>query len=144
MRDRLVSPNDPILTQEAAPVTDWSEAEDIEKELLTVLEALPEGIGLAAPQIGIPRQICVIRCMGESHTLVNPVMTFPKGVRTTISVESCLSAPGIERGIPRQSAVDVTYWTAKGVEKKKTFRGYMAIIVQHEIDHLRGSVIFET
>lgn len=101
------------------------------------------GIGLAAPQIGCFKQfVLVVDQLGSVVGLVNPEITRLYG-KELESPEGCLSLPpsGNECLVPRLEIVDVeaSLATSPHLRKKLTFRGTMARIVQHELDHLTGT-----
>ena len=118
-----------------------------------VMHAAP-GVGLAAPQLGIPLQIAVledrfdadpeISDIRERHplpffTVINPVYT-PLGTETAEFFEGCLSFNGYQGVVPRYRFVSLKYTDASGASGEQNFQGWQARIVQHETDHLHGTV----
>ena len=111
----------------------------IENMFETMIEA--QGIGLAAPQVGVPKRIIVIDI--EKHypeypriALINPVITLAVGEE--LGEEGCLSLPGV-RGIVRRAAiVKVEGLLPNGDNIEFDASGLMARVLQHEIDHLNG------
>ncbi|WP_297889509.1 peptide deformylase [Sulfurihydrogenibium sp.] len=107
-----------------------------------------EGVGLAANQIGIPYQILVIdttirekKQEGEIEKPVKLVLVNPKIVEKegqVMSTEGCLSFPGVQITIPRAKRVKVVAKNEKGQDVVVESSEFLAIVLQHEIDHLNG------
>ncbi|MBQ8164996.1 MAG: peptide deformylase [Clostridia bacterium] len=96
-----------------------------------------DGVGLAAPQIGIVKRIVVIDDGdGGKFAMVNPVITEMSGEQ--ISQEGCLSLPGFAGKVKRPQKVTVTALDRDGKEFTVHAEGFLAIIMCHEIDHLDG------
>lgn len=110
------------------------------------------GIGLAAPQIGISKRLAVIELYENQNR--KHITLFPKTVlinprilrrskKTVQSLEGCLSFMGI-RGVARRSAaIEVAYTDEHGKNIRRTVTGFPAIVFQHEIDHLDGLVYLD-
>lgn len=99
------------------------------------------GVGIAAPQVGVCRNIIVVDPSGGDDASQMLVMINPKIVDRKGSVESeeaCLSVPGFKGKLIRSSEVDVEFRDVNGESKSIHAAGSLAIIVQHEIDHLLG------
>ena len=118
-----------------------------------VMHAAP-GVGLAAPQLGIPLSIAVLEDSFEADpdltdvrerrplpffTAINPHYT-PVGTDTATFFEGCLSFSGYQGVVPRHRAVNLQYTDAEGISRSRTFEGWQARIAQHETDHLNGVV----
>ncbi len=101
---------------------------------------LADGIGLAAPQIGIPERLCVIEISGVVSKYVNPEIT-SRSQEKIFFEEGCLSIPGVFFPIERHEEITVKYWNEKGLPKRIRANGLLAIVLQHEIDHLDGILI---
>lgn len=97
------------------------------------------GVGLAAPQVGILRRVCVIDVGDGPIELINPVITSMRGKQR--AVEGCLSAPGQWGYVTRPAKVKVTAQNRYGKEVKFEGTELLARAFCHEIDHLNG-VIF--
>ncbi|MCX7760765.1 MAG: peptide deformylase [Hydrogenothermaceae bacterium] len=107
-----------------------------------------EGVGLAANQIGIPYQILVLdttvrekRREEEKEDPVKMVLVNPKIVEKegeVQSTEGCLSFPGVQITIPRAKRVKVVAKNEKGEDVVVESQEFLAIVLQHEIDHLNG------
>lgn len=97
------------------------------------------GIGLAAPQVGVLQRIFICKYKRKSLICINPTLRlFGDQIDGT---EACLSIPGVEVNVSRYSNVEVSAFDMKGKPFKHVFSGMMAIIVQHEYDHLEGVLI---
>jgi peptide deformylase len=151
---KIVTTPNLVLSKIAEPVKKIDK--DIKKILDNMVVALntakdPIGVGLAAPQIGIPLQIFITKPTPSSNVqfFINPKIlelkdeiTEPeiaeKRKEAPVKLEGCLSIPNIWGEVKRKSIVTLSYVDENGIKTKKTFRGLMATIVQHEVDHLKG------
>lgn len=121
------------------------------KEMLLVMYAA-NGVGLAAPQVGINKRIVVFnqktgtkskKTLEENEkVLINPVIT-AKAADTRIGEEGCLSFPNIEGDVERHTWVEVSYQDLQGVNKVHRFENRLAVIFQHEYDHLDGMLLVD-
>lgn len=108
----------------------------------------PKGVGLAAPQIGKSLAIFISKPTDKAKisVFINPEIiesgqsTKPeaKSKKQVRKLEGCLSLPNIWGEVKRSPIVTISYLDKNGVKKPKKFTGFMATIVQHEIDHLHG------
>ncbi len=98
------------------------------------------GVGLAAPQIGISLRLAVAEVDGREYYLINPEIT-SLSQEKIISEEGCLSLPGEFFPILRSEVVTVKYLNEKGLPKKLRAKGFLATVIQHEVDHLDGILI---
>ena len=103
------------------------------------------GIGLAAPQIGVSQRLIVADMRkegdGELITLINPVIVSGEG-HNAID-EGCLSVPEFTAEVPRQAEILVRGVTLDEKEIEFTANGILAIVLQHEIDHLNGILFID-
>lgn len=99
-----------------------------------------DGIGLAAPQIGRSIRLAVIEVEGKRIVLINPKITSFSREKILFE-EGCLSLPGEFFLIERSERITVRYEDENGVEIKKRASGLLAIVIQHEVDHLDGILI---
>jgi len=95
-----------------------------------------EGVGLAAPQIGISKRVIVIDAGEGLLELINPEILEQEGQDRKI--EGCLSVPGIQGEVIRAYRVKVKGWDRTGKETVIVGEGLLARALQHEIDHLNG------
>tara|TARA_B100000700_G_scaffold304997_1_gene378287 strand:- start:3625 stop:4230 length:606 start_codon:yes stop_codon:yes gene_type:complete len=106
-----------------------------------------KGIGLAAPQVGIHKQILVIDLDYENSTsppivLINPeIQIFGSSIDTY--EEGCLSIPGVYLDVVRPSSVKISYRDEMGRPKKMSADGLLGRCIQHEIDHLNGVLFID-
>jgi peptide deformylase len=104
------------------------------------------GVGLAANQVDLPLRICVINPSGkkgdgEEWVLINPVIDRPKG--SAEGEEGCLSLPGIFAPVMRPKQVRLSAYDLAGNAIDRVVEGYLARIVQHEVDHLDGVMFID-
>ena len=129
---------DPIfLARKSAP----ARAEDISvaQDLLDTLIAHADGcVGMAANMIGVSKCIIAFNDNGSYAVMLNPVITKFSGPYDT--EEGCLSLPGV-RPTRRYKTIKVEYQTVKMEKRVKTYTGYTAQIIQHEVDHCKGIII---
>jgi peptide deformylase len=131
----------PALQNLAAPVTTFDEeTQRVIDDMIDTMYAAP-GIGLAAPQIGVPRRLAVIdlsvgKLGGEVIVLVNPEFVERDGMQ--LEEEGCLSVPGFYATVPRPSRVVVRALDRSGVSRTIEGTGLLARALQHEVDHLDG------
>ena len=130
--------HDPIfLSQKASAAT----AEDaaIANDLLETLAAHKDGcVGMAANMIGVSKSIIAFDNDGEYMLMLNPVILKSSGRYET--EEGCLSLSGVRKTI-RYRSIKVQYQTPQMQTRIKSFSGWTAQIIQHEIDHLQGILI---
>ena len=103
------------------------------------------GVGLAAPQVGEPIRMVVIDVSEEKNnllTLINPVIT-EKSDEEVIGEEGCLSLPGIWEKVARSTSIVVKFTDLQGNEQELHAEGLLAICIQHELDHLDGTVFID-
>ena len=147
MEKILYVPN-PILRKEAQYIkTITSNEIDISKRMIDIMLRAP-GVGLAANQIGILKQIITIHINNEKkntekiYTLFNPKITlFSK--KKIIMEEGCLSLPKQYADVERSEEIEVEYINEKNekiIEKKE---GFESRVLQHEIDHLHGKLFID-
>ena len=135
----IVALGNPVLRQKARKVSriDQSIAKLVEDMVETMRDA--PGVGLAAPQIGVPLQVAVVETEPDQvHVLVNPEIVKLDGEH--LLDEGCLSVPGYWAQVRRAERVTVKARDLKGKEIRLTGEGLFAQALQHEIDHLNGLV----
>ena len=99
------------------------------------------GVGLAAPQIGVLRKVLVVSYKRRRFALINPEIIASSG--TDWGEEGCLSIPRLRLMVPRATRIELVGQTPQGKSIKLKERGYIARILQHEIDHLNGILILD-
>jgi peptide deformylase len=131
---------DPVLRRPAEPVTEITgELHGLIEDMFDTMYA-EEGVGLAAPQVGISRRIIVVDAREEDSlpfVLINPEITF-FGADLDRAEEGCLSIPGLREVVERPWEVRVRGLDRDGEPVELEADGLLARILQHEIDHLDG------
>ncbi len=118
------------------------EVREITPHILTLLDDMKEtlhaeeGVGLAAPQVGVLRRIAVVDYDEEYYEMINPKILDFSG--EAIEEEGCLSVVGVRGRVKRPDSVTAQYVDRKGKKKKVTVTGITARAFCHEIDHLDG------
>lgn len=139
-----------------------AETEEIEKdypELQKLISDMFEtmyhtdGVGLAAPQIGRSIRLIVIdgdvlkehypECEGTKMVLINPELEIIEDSDEVTREEGCLSLPGLSEPVKRHEHVRLNWLDENFVEHEKEFKGYISRIIQHEYDHLEGTVYMD-
>ena len=147
----ILKMGDPRLLRVAQPVTDFdSDALHLlVTDMLDTMQAA-NGAGLAAPQIGVDLQLVIFgsrernprypeRPIVPPTVLINPVIT-PLGDVQEQDWEGCLSVPGLRGMVPRWSRIHYTGFNQYGDVFERTVEGFHARVVQHECDHLTGTL----
>jgi peptide deformylase len=137
---------DPSLRNAATAVAEVDEeVQQLAERMLDVMERA-HGVGLAAPQLGILRRILVYRASDEDEpkVLINPELV-ERSDETEVGTEGCLSLLGGELQVPvaRHLRVRVAGRDASGDAVDMDVEGFEARVIQHEIDHLDGILIFD-
>ena len=135
---------DPRLRTKAQPVTDFGpDLARLADDMLETMYAAP-GIGLAATQVDVHRQMLVLD-VSEEHdqpmVLVNPRILEREG--NQVYQEGCLSVPGIYADVERAECIRVEAQDVEGATRIIEADGLLAVCIQHEMDHLRGKVFVE-
>lgn len=132
---------DPVLRKKAQPVEKVTRR--VQKLIGDMLETMyaAEGVGLAAPQVGITERIIVVDVGDGPVALVNPVITDSDG--TQRDVEGCLSFPGVTGYVTRRQHCVVEGLNAAGRPVRLSAGGFFARALQHEIDHLDGRLFID-
>lgn len=100
------------------------------------------GIGLAAPQIGVSKRIIVLDLDGQFHILINPEIVETSS-ESEEAIEGCLSVPGVDAEVTRKLRAHVRGITLDEKEIDIEGEGLMARAIQHEIDHLNGILFID-
>lgn len=153
---KILKAGDPRLRETSKPV------KKIDKKIFSLIAELketlvaqkePEGVGLAAPQLGKKLRIFVISHKDKIRTFINPEIIAASKDRNQSEkrsrteeksiMEGCLSLPNYYGSIKRSPTIKVKYLNTKGKKVSQTFQGLPAQIVQHEIDHLNGILFID-
>lgn len=98
---------------------------------------LEDGVGIAAPQVGVNERVIIVETGAGPEAFVNPVIT-KRSFTKVDSEEGCLSVPGVYGIVRRHKGVRVEAYDTDGKKVEMDVKGFPAIIFQHEIDHLDG------
>jgi peptide deformylase len=164
VRLKIVQAGEPVLRQAARPLTRQEISDgEIQRLIYDMRETMRDapGVGLAAPQIGLPLQLAVIEDREESlrdlppqelmdkdrrpvrfHVIINPQITLIGNDEASF-YEGCLSLAGFCAVVPRARAVRVEYLDEQGEPRSVEASGWYARILQHEIDHLQGTLYLD-
>jgi peptide deformylase len=133
---------DPVLRMHANEVLEFDEELARLTERMTALMHDADGIGLAATQVGIVRRVFVFSVEGEDRVLVNPEI-LERGDVTEIDDEGCLSLGPVRVPVERAVAVTIAGKNAAGQPVRYELECTAARVVQHELDHLDGTLIID-
>jgi peptide deformylase len=161
---KIRSAGEPVLRARARTLTPQEIVSPAIQDLIGAMRETmydAPGVGLAAPQVGLPLQLAVIEDREESmrglspetlaererklvgfEVIINPVLTLESAPELEF-FEGCLSLPGLMALVPRARSVKVEYLNAQGKPKVIRASGWHARILQHEIDHLRGTLYLD-
>lgn len=144
----------PVLRKVAEDITpDYPNLKELIDNMYETLDA-SQGIGLAAPQIGLPIRLVVIdldvlkedlpEYAGYRHAFINPhiIEIDEKSEKKTME-EGCLSIPGIHESVARYTRIHVTYLDENMDAHDEWVEGYLSRVMQHEFDHLEGTMFVD-
>ena len=138
---------DPLLIMRSVKVNTFDEnLVNLSKDLIdTMYDA--DGVGLAAPQIGINKRIFVMDCSSENEekdcrVVINPEIEYASEELGSYK-EGCLSIPGITEEISRPKVIKVLYQDINGVLQRNMYDDLWSICFQHELDHLNGKLFID-
>jgi peptide deformylase len=150
----IITPINPVLRQPANKVRALTpKVQRLIDDMIETMRAAP-GVGLAAPQVAVSQRIIVVEfgepsedpeappAPPELYALINPEIVRRSQERLS-GVEACLSIPGFAGEVERDAAVTVKGINRHGDEVKIKAQGWLARILQHEIDHLAGVLFID-
>ncbi|HKC04519.1 MAG TPA: peptide deformylase [Patescibacteria group bacterium] len=154
MIQKVIQSKDPLLRKTAKAIT------KVDKKVQAVIKDLkdtlhvqkePEGVGLAAPQIGKSLRIFIADYKGFQRVVINPEVLKVENLKAKKQkqkpkkeiLEGCLSLPYYYGPLKRADKVTIKYLSEKGEEITETFEGFNAQIILHEIDHLNGILFID-
>jgi len=156
---KIVGVKNPILRQKSKPVGKIDKKiKDLVNDMQETLEVQddPEGVGLAAPQVGRNLRLFVIDYSGEKRVIINPEIikitndqklhsakVRGKKRKSKKILEGCLSLPNYYGPIKRSTKIKISYTNLDGKKTVEEFNGFFAQIIQHEIDHLNGVLFID-
>ena len=142
----------PVLRKMATDIS--SDYQGLDDLIANMYETMykSDGIGIAAPQVGLPIRLFVIdasplasdypEVKGFKRIFINAHITRMSDEQME-TVEGCLSLPGISEYVKRSTEIEIEYDDEKFVHHKEVIKGYAAIVVQHEYDHLDGKLFID-
>lgn len=140
----------PVLRREAEDID--KDYPDLKKLISDMFETMykTDGIGLAAPQVGKSIAVIVIdasplaedfpECADSKMVLINPTLDVIEDEAPVSRAEGCLSLPGLSENVKRYEHVLLNWLDEDFIEHEQEFKGFMARVIQHEFDHLIGTV----
>ncbi len=151
---QVITAPDPILKQPSELVSEvTNELREFMRDMVDTMDA-DGGVGLAAIQVGLAKQILVIDLKDDDDDaknraedffplfIINPIVTW-SSEEYIIASEGCLSVPSLVVEVPRPSAIKLQYLNYDGVPSTLEAKGWLARVIQHEIDHLHGRLIID-
>ena len=132
----IIKMGDPLLRKICKPV------ESFDGKLAQLIDDMEDtlhavgGLGLAAPQVGILRRVCIVEYDDKLYELVNPVLIKSSG--KCVDNEGCLSVVGFRGLVERPETIDIEYFDRRGRKHSQHAQGYFARVFLHEMDHLDG------
>ena len=138
---------DPLLLMRSAKINIFDKnLVNLSKDLIDTMYNA-DGVGLAAPQIGINKRIFVMDCSSENEekdcrVVINPEIEHASEELGSYK-EGCLSIPGITEEISRPKVIKVLYQDVNGVLQRDTYDDLWSICFQHELDHLNGKLFID-
>lgn len=144
---QLVTFPHPVLRHKSKPIMRVdAELHDLVSQMFEIMYDF-RGVGLAANQVALPIRLFVANPSGDRKekeqemVFINPVINKPKG--TVEAEEGCLSLPGINANVFRSKSLEVNAYNLQGIEIAGPVDGFLARIIQHELDHLDGVMFID-
>ena len=142
---------DPILKQVCSPVDERdAEIDTLVQDLIDTMVASGHSVGVAAPQIGVCKRVVVVDVshskLGAKHNhgllvMINPEIVESEGEKTMR--EGCMSVPDYTGNVTRAKQVMVQFLDRDGHERVVRAKGFEAVAIQHELDHLDGLLFLD-
>lgn len=132
---------DPVLKKISEPV------KKIDKRIKKLLDDMAEtmyateGIGIAAPQVGVSLRMVVVDVENKRYDIINPEIILREG--SAVDTEGCLSCPDLFGDVERAEKIRVKFITRYHKEKEIEAEGLLARCIQHEVDHLNGKLFID-
>ena len=126
------------------------EIADLIRDLIDTMREGPGSVGVAAPQIGVTLRVCVVDVsanrLGKENNhgllvLVNPEIVAREGA--AVMREGCMSVPDYTGDVERATSVTLAFLNGDGVKREITAYGFEAVAIQHEMDHLDGTLFLD-
>ncbi len=135
-RRNIVKMGDPLLRKISKPVEVFDSKLHVLLDDMVETLHYAEGLGLAAPQVGILKRVCIVEYDDVLYELVNPVLLRSEG--KCVDNEGCLSVIGFRGLVERPRKIDIEYFDRNGNKKTLHAEDYFARVFLHEMDHLDG------
>ncbi|MCH5156276.1 MAG: peptide deformylase [Clostridiales bacterium] len=132
----ILKMGDPLLRKKSRAVEIYDEK--LHQLIDDMVETLHHvgGLGLAAPQVGVLKRVCIVEYDDKLYELVNPVLVKSSG--KCVDNEGCLSVVGFRGLVERPEKIVVEYFDRNGTKHTQQAEGYFARVFLHEMDHLDG------
>jgi peptide deformylase len=143
---KLIPYPHPTLRHRSKPIVRVDqELKDLVEEMFDIMYEF-RGVGLAANQVNLPIRLFVANPTGDKEegpelVFINPVITKAKG--SSEAEEGCLSLPGVNANVKRNKSLNINAYSIDGTEINTEVDGFLARIIQHEIDHLDGVLFID-
>lgn len=139
MLEIITGADAPILRKKAESVQDPTadEIRQLIAEMVETLKASDNGVGLAAPQVGRSLRLFIAEVNGMISVFMNPEI-LSRSEESILFEEGCLSLPGTFLPVERAETVTLAYDDLHGTRQTLKAHGFLAILIQHETDHLDG------
>lgn len=135
-RRNIVKMGDPLLRKKSKAVDTFdAKLHQLIDDMIDTLH-YAEGLGLAAPQVGVLKRVCIVEYDDKRYELVNPVLIKSSG--KCVDNEGCLSVVGFRGMVERPEKIDIEYFDRNGIKHSLHAEGYFARVFLHEMDHLDG------
>ncbi len=131
----------PVLRVESAPLDRLTDCDKKILDLMVTTMHANQGVGLAAPQIGITKRMIVVDTGSGVLKMVNPEIVSKYG--NSSMEEGCLSVPGKTVEVSRAEVISVSFFDDQYKKQQKEYSAITARAIQHEIDHLNGKLIID-
>ncbi len=138
----IVTYPEEVLRQPAEPIDEINQEIRDLADSMTEMMLKAEGVGLAAPQIGVGKRLIVVNLEDDFHILVNPEL-IERSDEEEAQEEGCLSVPGPEASVSRSERVVVRGTDLDGNEVELAREGLAARVFQHEVDHINGKLFID-
>ncbi len=139
----IITLGDPLLRKHSSVVTDIDgNIKKLAEEMVSIMSAA-KGVGLAAVQVGDLIRLFVTKVPKDvPRVFINPDI-LETSIEQELQEEGCLSIPGINADVERPGSVRVQAWNEKGRPFSLTAEGFLARVIQHEFDHLNGTLFID-
>lgn len=141
----IVTIGAPLLRQPTKPLApERVKSDEIQRLIgdMTITMLSAKGVGIAAPQIGVGYRLAIIQTKDGPFPIVNPTI-INHGKKSNIEEEGCLSIPGVFGTVRRWDELTLEFLDRQGQIQSLQASGFMARVLQHEVDHLDGILFID-